>query len=81
MYVDSTLPQQRLADIKLGMAVRVTIEGASGPPRGGTMSAAVDPEIDSATRTIKVRAAVPNKEETLRPGMFANVSVVLPDQG
>lgn len=80
VYVDFTLPQQRLGEIKIGMPVRVTIEGADGVPREGTI-AAVDPEVDSTTRTIKVRAAVPNKEETLRPGMFANVSVVLPDQG
>ncbi len=80
VYVDFTLPQQRLGEIKIGMPIRVTIEGTEGVPREGTITA-VDPEVDSTTRTIKVRAAVPNKEETLRPGMFANVSVVLPDQG
>jgi membrane fusion protein (multidrug efflux system) len=80
VYVDFTLPQQRLGDIKIGMPVRVTIEGAEGAPREGTI-AAIDSEVDSTTRTMKVRAAVPNKDETLRPGMFANVSVVLPDQG
>ena len=80
VYVDFTLPQQRLGEIKVGMPIRVTIEGVEGVPREGTI-AAVDPEVDSTTRTIKVRAAVPNKEETLRPGMFANVSVVLPDRG
>jgi membrane fusion protein, multidrug efflux system len=80
VYVDFTLPQQRLGDIKIGMPVRVTIAGAEGAPRDGTI-AAIDSEVDSTTRTMKVRAAVPNKEETLRPGMFANVSVVLPDQG
>lgn len=80
VYVDFTLPQQRLADIKVGMPIRVTVDGTEGAPRDGTI-AAIDPEIDSTTRTIKVRAAVPNKQETLRPGMFANVSVVLPQQG
>jgi membrane fusion protein (multidrug efflux system) len=80
VYVDFTLPQQRLGAITIGMPVRVAIEGMQGVPREGTV-AAVDPEVDSTTRTIKVRAAIPNKEETLRPGMFANVSVVLPDQG
>ena len=80
VYVDFTLPQQRLAEIKIGMPIRVTIEGADVAPRDGTI-AAVDPTIDTTTRTVRVRAAVPNKEETLRPGMFANVSVVLPDQG
>jgi membrane fusion protein, multidrug efflux system len=80
VYVDFTLPQQRLADIKVGMPIRVTVEGTQSAPQDGTI-AAVDPEVDSTTRTIKARAAVPNKQETLRPGMFANVSVVLPQQG
>jgi membrane fusion protein, multidrug efflux system len=80
VYVDFTLPQQRLADITIGLPVRVAIEGAEGPPQDGKV-AAIDPEVDSLTRTIKVRAAVPNKGETLRPGMFANVTVVLPQLG
>jgi membrane fusion protein (multidrug efflux system) len=77
VYVDFELPQQRLADVKVGMPVRVTIESADGPVQDGVI-AAVDPEIDSTTRTIKLRATVPNKQERLRPGMFANVLVVLP---
>jgi membrane fusion protein, multidrug efflux system len=80
VYVDFTLPQQRLGELKIGMPVRVTIEGTQGAPREGTI-AAIDPTVDSTTRTVKVRAAVPNEGETLRPGMFANVSVVLADQG
>jgi membrane fusion protein (multidrug efflux system) len=79
VYVDFVLPQQRLADVKVGMPVRVVIEGLGGDPQQGTI-AAVDPEIDSATRAIRLRASVPNKQEKLRPGMFANVSVVLPDR-
>jgi membrane fusion protein (multidrug efflux system) len=39
---------------------------------------AIDPEVDSSTRSIKLRASVPNHDEKLRPGMFANVSVLLP---
>jgi membrane fusion protein (multidrug efflux system) len=81
VFVDFTLPQQRLAEVKLGMAVRVTIEGAEGgAPHEGAVSA-VDPSIDATTRTIRVRATVPNKNDTLRPGMFANVSLVLADRG
>jgi membrane fusion protein (multidrug efflux system) len=79
VYVDFTLPQQRLADVKVGMPVRVTIEGADRGAQDGVI-AAIDPEVDSSTRSIKFRASVPNKEERLRPGMFASVSVVLPMQ-
>ena len=79
VYVDFSLPQQRLADLKVGMPVRVTIEGADSAPRDGVI-AAIDPEVDATTRSIKLRASVPNKQEKLRPGMFATVSVVLPQR-
>jgi membrane fusion protein (multidrug efflux system) len=77
LYVDFTLPQQRLADVTVGLPVRVTVEGTDRGAQDGVI-AAIDPEVDSTTRSIKVRASVPNKEEKLRPGMFANVAVVLP---
>lgn len=78
VFVDFTLPQQDLASVKVGMPVRVSIEGAD-VTGDGTISA-IDPEVDSTTRSIKLRASVPNKEERLRPGMFANVAVLLPTQ-
>jgi membrane fusion protein, multidrug efflux system len=77
VYADFVLPQQYLADVKVGMPVRLTIDGAEGLALDGAV-AAIDPEIDSTTRTIKIRASVPNAQERLRPGMFANVSVILP---
>jgi membrane fusion protein (multidrug efflux system) len=78
-YVDFTLPQQRLADVQLGMPVHLTIEGAEGAAHEGTV-AAIEPAVDSTTRTIRLRASVPNKDERLAPGMFANVSVILPQK-
>jgi membrane fusion protein (multidrug efflux system) len=83
VYVDFTLPQQLLASVKVGMPVKITLNGVQTPGGDGVDGtvAAIDPEVDSMTRTMKVRASIPNKEEKLRPGMFASVSVVLPDQG
>jgi len=80
VYVDFSLPQQKLGTIVVGMPVKVQIEGNSEAPRDGVI-AAVDPTIDSATRMIKLRATVPNPGDVLSPGMFANVTVLLPDQG
>jgi len=79
VYVDFTLPQQRLGSLDVGMPVRAEIAGTDGAPIAGTISA-IDPAIDPVTRTIRVRATVPNPEERLRPGMFVNVTVVLPSQ-
>jgi len=78
VFVDFTLPQQRLGDVTLGMPVRIQPETKSEVV-DGTVSA-VDSQLDAATRSIKIRASVPNKGDTLRPGMFANVSLVLPKQ-
>jgi membrane fusion protein (multidrug efflux system) len=80
VFVDFSLPQQQLATLTNGMPVRVTIESSNEPPLEGTI-AAVDPTIDSTTRMIKLRAAIPNPDEKLRPGMFADVAIILPDTG
>jgi len=79
VFVDFTLPQQRLQSLDVGMPVRVELAGAGGAPIAGTISA-IDPAIDQVTRTIRVRGTVPNPAERLRPGMFVNVTVVLPAQ-
>ncbi|AKV03973.1 putative Co/Zn/Cd efflux system membrane fusion protein [Labilithrix luteola] len=79
VHVDFSLPQQRLADVTVGQAVRITVEGSTTPPLDGSI-AAVDPTVDPSTRTIKVRADVANKTEGLRPGMFVQVAVVMPDK-
>jgi membrane fusion protein, multidrug efflux system len=77
VFVDFQLPQQMLSSVTPGLAVRISIEGTTGTQAEGTV-AAVDPSIDEATRTIRVRARVPNAEQKLRPGMFADVALLLP---
>jgi membrane fusion protein (multidrug efflux system) len=79
LYVDFTLPQQRLKDIQLGMPVQVVIEGEDAGVTSGSLKA-IDPNLDAVTRSIKLRAGIPNAEGGLLPGMFAQVSVILPSQ-
>src|SRR5262249_48137971 len=40
----------------------------------------VNPEVDPATRNVRVRATFANEDGVLRPGMFANVEVLSPDE-
>jgi membrane fusion protein (multidrug efflux system) len=35
----------------------------------------INPEVDVATRNVRVRATFPNRDGRLRPGMYANVDV------
>jgi membrane fusion protein, multidrug efflux system len=75
-YVDFALPQQQLKQIGVGMVVRIN-EGLPGPRAEATI-AAIDPTLDPVTRSGRVRAAVAKMEGAVSPGMFVNVSVVLP---
>ncbi len=38
---------------------------------------AIEPQIDAATRTLKMRAISENKESKIMPGQFANIELVL----
>jgi membrane fusion protein, multidrug efflux system len=77
LYVDFTTPQERLGDIAIGMPVRITLATDGGAPHVGAIQA-IEPAVDPTTRAVKVRADVPNDDETLRTGMFVKVAVVLP---
>jgi membrane fusion protein (multidrug efflux system) len=77
IHVDFTLPQQHVVDLAVGQEVQVTTDGASGVVFAGRITA-LEPRVDTATRSLRVRATLSNTGERLRPGMFANVEVVLP---
>ena len=77
IYVNFSLPQQQLPSIKPGLAVRVTTDALPGEVVQGRITA-INPQVDAATRNIRVQATVANAEERLRPGMYVSVAVVLP---
>ncbi|MEK6777725.1 MAG: efflux RND transporter periplasmic adaptor subunit [bacterium] len=79
IFVNFLLPQQDLAQIQPGLTVRVMTDALPGRTIEGKVTA-ISPEIDSATRNIRIQATAANTEEHLRPGMFVNVAVVLPAQ-
>src|SRR5574337_606952 len=75
IYAEFWLPQQSLADLKLGQRVRMRVDIFPGASWEGEVTT-VNPEVDVATRNVRVRATVENPDGRLRPGMFANVEVV-----
>jgi membrane fusion protein, multidrug efflux system len=80
VFVDFTLPQQHFGSVREGLPVRVTIGRPASAAIDGVISA-VEPALDDATRSVKLRASVPNEAAKLQPGMFVNVAVVTPKQG
>jgi membrane fusion protein (multidrug efflux system) len=79
IFVDFLLPQQRLAELRTGLVVRVTSDALPERMIEGKITA-INPQVDAATRNVRLQATVANPDEVLRPGMFVNVSVVLPAQ-
>ncbi len=79
IFVNFSLPQQELARVSPGMTVSVRNPtlGADGEATGDITT--VNPEVDSRTRNVLVQATLANPDGQLRPGMFVNVEVQLPD--
>ena len=79
VYVDFALPQQRMAQLKPGLDVHVTTDAIAERQFSGKLTA-INPAIDVVTRNVTLQAVLENKDHALRPGMFAKVEVVLPEQ-
>lgn len=77
VYVDFSLPQQRLAELTEGLDVQVTTDSFPNEAYPGKLSA-IQPELDAATRNVLLRATLQNPKGQLRPGMFVRAQVVLP---
>jgi membrane fusion protein (multidrug efflux system) len=77
VYVDFTLPQQRLADVRVGVPIQVTTDVFPDAISDGKLTA-INPQVDPATRNVGMRATFQNPDGRLRPGMFAHLHVLLP---
>ncbi len=76
VFVEFSLPQQRLGDLAEGLSVVVSSDAYPGQPFEGKITA-VNPDVDSATRNVRVQATLANANHRLRPGMFVSIDVVL----
>jgi membrane fusion protein (multidrug efflux system) len=79
VYVDLSLPQKDLAQLKTGMRVRLSTDAYPGRKFEGVLTA-INPDLDSATRSVGLQATLDNTDQLLRPGMFAWVEVLLPSE-
>ena len=75
LKVDFSVPEKYATRLRVGSPIQITVAGADRHVDGAIY--AIDPRIDSATRTVLIRAVCPNKEARLFPGAFASVSLTL----
>jgi RND family efflux transporter MFP subunit len=71
------VPEREAQQVRLNQEVQVTVEGDTTRYPGRV--ARVSPAIDEASRTLMVEAEIPNRDGVLRPGSFANASIISSD--
>jgi membrane fusion protein (multidrug efflux system) len=78
IYADFSVPEQQLALLAPGAQVRMRTDAAPGRDFEGRINA-INPEVDTTNRAVRAQATIANLGGVLRPGMFAEVEVLLPD--
>ena len=74
IFVDFYLPQQALAQIKVGQEVTGKVDTYPNKTFVGQI-AAINSLVDTTTRNVQVRATMQNHENLLLPGMFATIEI------
>jgi len=72
--LDFSVPENFLATLREGLAVRATAPAFPGRAFAGKV-ASIDSRVDINTRSVTVRALLANEDGALRPGMFLNVTL------
>ena len=76
--LDFAVPEKYSGLIRAGAAIEFSVSGLDRKFSGTVY--AVEPRIDSATRSVRLRARAANPERLLFPGSFAKVELVLNEQ-
>jgi multidrug efflux system membrane fusion protein len=79
VYANFTVTEKDSGTLKVGQTVRIAVDAYPGRKFEGKLTA-IEPQISSDTRNIRVQATIQNPEGILKPGMFATTTVVLPDK-
>ena len=72
VWVIADIYEFEAADIKLGQPATVTISSYPGRAFSGKITNIL-PQVDNATRTLKVRVELANRDFALKPDMYADV--------
>ncbi len=74
ILVDFYVPQQNLAQMKIGQPVAATVDTYPKQTFTGAIEA-INSKVDNSSRNVQVRASLRNPERRLVPGMFANIRI------
>ena len=76
IYVDFPVTEQDIGRVAVGQSIEIGVDAFAGRIFKGKVTS-IDARVSIEARTILLRAQVDNASGELRPGMFANVSVLI----
>ncbi|MEZ5577028.1 MAG: efflux RND transporter periplasmic adaptor subunit [Candidatus Competibacteraceae bacterium] len=76
MKLDFRVPETYLARLAVDQRLAARVDAYPEQSFEGTIYA-IEPALDEETRTVLLRARLPNPHNQLRPGLFARVSLIL----
>ncbi|SHJ78169.1 membrane fusion protein, multidrug efflux system [Bradyrhizobium lablabi] len=79
LYANFTVTEKQSAQLSVGQTVRITVDAYPGRRFEGKITA-IEPQISTDTRNIRVQATLDNPDHILKPGMFTTATIVLPDK-
>ena len=79
LFANFTVTEKDSGRLKVGQTARVSVDAYPGKQFDGKITT-IEPQIATDTRNIRVQATINNPGDILKPGMFAEVTVVLPDK-
>jgi len=74
IYLDFSVPQQNISMLRQGQKISATNDAYPGEVFSGEVSV-INPEVDTSTLNVKVRAQLKNPHHHLLPGMYATVDI------
>lgn len=75
LKITFSVPEKYAPQIKTGTVFSFTVSGSTEEHRA--VIYAIDPDVDIATRTLRMRAKMDNRDSELYPGTYANVLLPL----
>ena len=78
IFVEFSVPQQNFSALAVGKKLQFAVNGLAEAKFEGEITA-IDSLVDPNTRNILIQGTVKNADHKLRPGMFAEVEVLLPE--
>ncbi|MFT8777294.1 MAG: efflux RND transporter periplasmic adaptor subunit [Gluconacetobacter liquefaciens] len=77
VWAVAAVPENLTDAVHVGQTVDITFPALPGRTTHGTI-AAIEPALHSDTRTLQARVVLANDDDTLKPGMFATVTILTP---